>query len=63
MDGRAKQINIYAFVDLPGLMWTGQGNEKATGSEALAYNPRLVDKKTREVKYGVIVYNGSEVSM
>ena len=23
VDGRAKQINIYTFVDLPGLMWTG----------------------------------------
>ena len=36
VDGRAKRINIYAFVDLPGLMWTGQGNEMATGSEKLA---------------------------
>ena len=42
---RAKRIIIYAFVDLPGLMWTGQGNEMATGSEALAYIPRLVEKK------------------
>ena len=34
----------------------------ATGSEGLADIPRLAEKKTGEVKYGVIVYNGSEVS-
>ena len=38
MDGRAKWINMYAFVDLPGLVWPGPQLEAYQGLE-LAVQP------------------------